>query len=159
MAKDVITRFKLETTQYDSKLRDAAKSLQNVSKQAEMAGKDFDKFTKSSVEAARAFGQVASGATNTKDKLKDLVGAYNDVAKAYNSLTEQQRQSDFAKAMAQSLETLQDRIKETKQELYSLGSGKGGGLFGEGGLTGMLQVAGGNLLSVQLHVSRSLSRR
>ena len=147
MAKDVITRFKLETTQYDSKLRDAAKSLQNVSKQAEMAGKDFDKFTKSSVEAARAFGQVASGATNTKDKLKDLVGAYNDVAKAYNSLTEQQRQSDFAKAMAQSLETLQDRIKETKQELYSLGSGKGGGLFGEGGLTGMLQVAGGNLLS------------
>ena len=147
MAKDVITRFKLETTQYDSKLRDAAKSLQNVSKQAEMAGKDFDKFTKSSVEAARAFGQVASGATNTKDKQKDLVGAYNDVAKAYNSLTEQQRQSDFAKAMAQSLETLQDRIKETKQELYSLGSGKGGGLFGEGGLTGMLQVAGGNLLS------------
>lgn len=146
MAKDVITRFKLETTQYDSKLRDAAKGLQNVSKQAEMAGKDFDKFTKGSVAAAQAFGQVASGATNVKDKLKDLVGAYNDVARAYNSLTEQQRQSDFAKAMAQSLEQLQDRIKETKQELYSVGT-EGGGLFGGGKLGGMLQVFGGNLMT------------
>lgn len=145
---DVITRFKLETTQYDSKLRDAAKGLQNVSKQAEIAGKDFDKFTKESVAAAQAFGKVESGANNVKDRLKDMVEAYNDVTKAYNRLTEQQRQTDFAKAMAQSLETLQDRIKETKQELYSLSdSGKGGGLFGEGGLTGMLQVAGGNLLS------------
>ena len=146
---DVITRFKLETSQYDSKLRDSAKSLSAFSKQAEMAGKDFDKFTKSGIESARALGQVASGANNTKDKLKDLVGAYNDVAKAYNKLTEEQRQSDFAKAMASSLEQLQVRIKETKEELYSLGdSVKGkGGLFGEDGLTGMLQVFGGNLLT------------
>ena len=147
---DVITRFKLETTQYDSKLRDSAKSLSVFSKQAELAGKDFNKFTQGSVEAARALGQVESGANNTKDKLKDLVGAYNDVARAYNKLTEEQRQSDFAKAMAQSLEELQGRIKDTKEELYSLGevaSGKGGGLFGEGGLAGMLQVAGGNLIS------------
>ena len=118
---DVITRFKLETSQYDSKLRDSAKSLSAFSKQAEMAGKDFDKFTRSGIENARALGQVASGANNTKDKLKDLVGAYNDVAKAYNKLTEEQRQSDFAKAMASSLEQLQVRIRETKQELYSMG--------------------------------------
>lgn len=146
---DVITRFKLETTQYDSKLRDAAKSLSAYSKQAELAGKDFDKFTKSGIEAAKAFGAVESGAKNTKDRLKDLVGAYNDVARAYNNLTEQQRQSDFGKAMAQSLSQLQDRIKETKDELYSLGDTvkNSSGLFGEGGLTGMLQVAGGNLLS------------
>ena len=39
---DVITRFKLETSQYDSKLRDSAKSLAAYSKQAEMAGKDFE---------------------------------------------------------------------------------------------------------------------
>lgn len=146
---DVITRFKLETTQYDSKLRDAAKSLSAYSKQAELAGKDFDKFTKSGIEAAKAFGAVESGAKNTKDRLKDLVGAYNDVARAYNNLTEQQRQSDFGKAMAQSLSQLQDRIKETKDELYSLGDTvkNSSGLFGEGGLTGMLQVFGGNMMT------------
>lgn len=144
---DVITRFKLETTQFDSKLRDAAKGLRELTHMAEIGGKGFKDFSQKQIEAARAFGTIESGATNTKDKLKDLVGAYNDVARAYNNLTEQQRQSDFGKAMAQSLEQLQERIKETKQELYSLGESKGGGLFGEGGFLGMFQVAGGNLIS------------
>ncbi len=147
---DVITRFKLETTQYDSKLRDAAKGLQAYGKQIETAGKDFTNFSQKAVEAARSLGTIASGANNTKDKLRDLVGAYNDVAKTYNKLTEQQRQTDFGKAMSQSLEQLQVRIKETKDELYGLSDavkGKGGGLFGEDGMTGALQVFGGNMLT------------
>ena len=121
MAKDVITRFKLETTQYDSALRDASKALSNYSKQAELAGKDFGKYTQSQVEAARALGNIATSATNTKDKVKELVSAYNDVAKAYNKLTEEQKQSDFGKAMASSLEQLQGRIKDAKAEMNSTG--------------------------------------
>ena len=151
---DVITRFKLETTQYDSKLRDAAKGISDVAHQAELAGQGFNNFSQKSVEAARALGQTASGATNAKDKVRDLVGAYNDAAKAYNKLTQEQQQSDFGKALSQSLTQLKGRITEAKQELYGLGdavdkvkSKSSGGLFGEGGLTGMLAVTGGNLLA------------
>ena len=142
---DVITRFKLETTQFDSKLRDMAKGLQAYGNQIDTAGKDFTNFSQKAIEAARSLGTIASGATNTKDKLRDLVGAYNDVAKTYNKLNELQRQTDFGKNMAASLEQLQVRIRETKQELYS-GSG-GDGLFGGGKLGGMLQVFGGNLMT------------
>lgn len=147
---DVITRFKLETTQYDSKLRDAAKELSNVSKEAMSAGKNFNDFTQKNVEAARAFGQTESGAKNTKDKMRDLVGAFNDAAKAYNNLTEDQKKSDFGKALSQSLTQLQARIKETKNELYGLDqsvSKGGGGLFGGGKMDGMLSVLGGNLMT------------
>ena len=145
---DVITRIKLETTQYDSKLRDAAKNLKEFTNTASMAGSDFNKFTQSSVAAAQAFGQVASGATNTKDKLKDLVGAYNDVARAYNKLTQEQQQSDFAKAMAGSLQQLQVRIREAKQELYSVGDAAKsvGSDFGDK-MSGALSVFGGNLMT------------
>lgn len=118
---DVITRFKLETTQYDSALRDASKGLAAYSKQAELAGKDFDKFTKGGVEAARALGNISTSATNTKEKVKELVSAYNDVARAYNNLTEDQKKSDFGKAMASSLEQLQGRIKDAKAEMNSTG--------------------------------------
>jgi hypothetical protein len=147
---DVITRFKLETTQYDSKLRDASKSLAEYTRKATQAGNEFGKFTQNSVEAARAIGNIAPSATNAKDKVKELVGAFNDAARAYNALTKEQQQSDFGKAMAESIGQLSQQIKEAKDELYGLSDavkGKGGGLFGEGGLTGMLQVAGGNLLS------------
>ena len=118
---DVITRFKLETSAWDSKLRDASKSLAAYSKQAELAGKDFDKFTKGGVDAAKSLGNIATSATNTKDKVKELVSAYNDVAKAYNALTEEQKKSDFGKAMAQSLQTLQGRIRDAKAEMNSTG--------------------------------------
>ena len=116
---DVITRFKLETTQFDSKLRDSAKSLSDLTHQLSMAGKDFERFAKEHVNTAKSFGDVASGATNLKDKLKDLVSAYNQVAKSYNVLSKDQQQTDFGKAMAESLQTLQQRIKDTKAELNS----------------------------------------
>ena len=152
MAKDVITRFKLETTQYDSKLRDAAKGLADYTKTATNAGKEFQKFTKDNVEAARALGSVGTSMTSAKDRTKELVGAFNEAAKAYNTLTKEQQQSDFGKAMAASLTQLQQRIRDTKQEMQDLGNAvddikSKGSLFGEGGLTGMLQVAGGNLLA------------
>ena len=118
---DVITRFKLETTQYDSKLRDASKALAAYSKQAELAGKDFDKFTKEQADAARSMGSITTSATNAKDKVKELVSAYNEVAKAYNALTKEQQESDFGKAMAASLQQLQGRIRDAKAEMTSTG--------------------------------------
>lgn len=146
MAADVITRFKLETTQFDSKLRDTAKQLQSIARQAEKAGKDFSGFDKGAIEAARALGTVASGATNAKDKLRDLVGSFNDAAKVYNSLSEEAKKGEFGKAMSASLQKLQQDIKQTKEELYGL-SGKSGGLFSGDKISGMLQVFGGNLMT------------
>ena len=78
---DVITRFKLETTQYDSKLRDEAKRLSDFAKTASLAGNEFGKFTQKNVEAARAFGNIATSATNSKEKVKELVSAFNTFAK------------------------------------------------------------------------------
>ena len=131
MAKDVITRFKLETTQYDSKLRDAAKGLAEYSRTATNAGKEFDKFTKSNVDAARALGATATSTQNAKDQVKELVGAFNDVAKVYNDLTKEQQQSDFGKALAGSMQQLQGRIRDAKQELQDISSqaGNAGGVM------------------------------
>lgn len=155
---DVITRFKLETTQFDSKLRDSAKALQNIAHQAELGGKDFNDFSQKAIETARALGTVQSGANNTKDKLKDLVGSYNDAAKAYNSLSETAKQGEFGKAMAASLNQLQVRIKETKEDLYGLGDAMKGneGLFGGEGFKGMLQVFGGNMMTKAAELAAQL---
>ena len=117
---DVITRLKLETTQFDSKLRDSSKRMADLIKHLSLAGNDFNKFAQSSVEQARALGKIESGATNLKDRLKDLVGAYNDVARQYDLLTQEQKNGEFGKALAESLKELQGRIRETKDELYAV---------------------------------------
>ena len=118
---DVITRFKLETTQYDSKLRDASKSLSEFARNAASAGEDFSKLSKESIEAAQAFGRIGTNAMTSKGKVQELVGAFNDVAKVYNKLTAEQQQSDFGKALAESMTTLKGRISEAKAEMNSTG--------------------------------------
>ena len=150
---DVITRFKLETTKYDSKLRDASKGLAEYTRQATLAGNEFGKFTQKNIEAARALGTITPSATNAKDKVKELVGAFNDAAKAYNALTKEQQQSDFGKAMAESISQLSDKIREAKRELYDMGDAAkksgGGGLFSGMGdkMSGAIQVFAGNMLT------------
>ena len=146
MAKDVITRFKLETTQYDSKIKEAAKELSAYSKTATQAKEGFNQFTKANVEAAKALGTMATSATNVKDRTKELVSAFNDAAKAYNSLTKEQQQSDWAQALAGSLTQLQQRIKETKAEMQGIGDGMknvGGG--GGSSFEDALSVFAGNM--------------
>lgn len=114
---DVITRFKLETSQYDSKLRDTAKGLKDIIHLHELAGKDFKEFSDSQIQAARSLGQMATGATNAKDKVKELVASYNDMAKTYNMMSEAMQKSEGGKALAASLQELQARIKEAKAEM------------------------------------------
>ena len=152
MAKDVITKFKLETTQYDSKMRSAVKELSDFAKTATQAGSDFNNFTKKQVEAARAIGNMETTCTDAKGKVKELVSSFNDFARSYNALNEQQKQGDFAKAMAESLTTLQGRIKQAKAEMQGLSApgaqGGGGFLSGiSGKMDGMLSVLGGNLMT------------
>ena len=146
MAKDVITRFKLETTGFDSKIKQASKELSDYSKTATQAKEGFNQFTKANVDAARALGSMSTSTDNAKDKMKELVGAYNEAAKAYNQLTKEQQQSDWAKALSGSLTQLQQRIRETKQEMQGLGEASGG-IFSGDKLSGMLQVFGGNLMT------------
>ena len=145
MAKDIITRFKLETSQYDSKIKSAAKELSDFTKTATQAKEGFNQFTQANVDAARALGSMATSTTNAKTRAQELVGAYNDLVRVYNHLTQEQQQSDFGKAMADSMRELQQRIKDVKQEIQDVKTD--GGLFGSKKLDGMLQVFGGNLMT------------
>ena len=149
MAKDIITRFKLETTGFDSKIKEAAKNLSAYSKTATQAKEGFNQFTKANVDAARALGTMATSTTNVKDRVKELVGAYNDAAKAYEALTKEQQQSDWAKALAGSLTQLQQRIREAKTEMQGLSTDTKGGIFSglSGKMEGALAVFGGNLMT------------
>ena len=153
---DIITRFKLETTQYDSKLRDASKELAEYTRKATEAGNEFGKFTQKNIEAARALGNITPSATNAKDKVKELVGAFNDAAKAYNALTKEQQQSDFGKALSGSLTQLQQHIRGAKEEMQGLNDtlkGSGGG----DSLRGMLEVFGGNMMTKAVELIGKLS--
>ena len=91
--------------------------LREVIHQTELAGNDFKEFSSRAIESARALGQQATGATNAKDKVKELVSSYNEMAKTYNLMSDEMKKSEGGKALAASLEQLQQRIKDAKAEM------------------------------------------
>lgn len=142
---DVITRFRAETAQFDSALRDASRQLAALTGEAAKTGAGFDRMTQGSVDAARALGNTAGSASDTRGKLRELVAAFNEAAKAYNALTEEQKRADFGKAMAESLERLRTRIADTKAEMAAAGSQMSATGSAASGLSGALEGIAGRL--------------
>lgn len=145
MASDVVTRFRLETTQYDSALREAADGLKDIMQESRKAGKDFSALSDKSVEAARSLGQIGTTGNTAKEKVQDLVGTFNKLAREYNRMTDEQRKSDFGQAMGQSMQQLKDRIKEAKQEMQTMSAQTAATKQETGGLSGIVEDLAGKV--------------
>lgn len=121
MASPVVTQFKLETTQYESKLRDATQGLREMLRMTNVAGGDFKSLSQKTKDMAASFGNIEVGAKNAKDKVRELTQAFNAVAGQYNTLTKELKESDVGRSIAGQLEVLRGRISEAKRELYDMG--------------------------------------
>lgn len=120
MASPVVTQFKLETTQYESKLRDATQSLRDMLRVVNTANGDFNSLSDQQRKAAASFGSIATGAKDAKGKVRELVTAYNDVARQYNIMSKKMQESDTGRAIAGQMEDLKKRISEAKKEMVEM---------------------------------------
>lgn len=135
---DVITRFKLETTQYDSALRDATSRMKELMHNVQAAGGSLNDLSAKDKELARSFGTLSTGANNAKDRVKELTRNFNSLARQYNVMTAEMQKSDVGRDIASQMQVMKQRLSEAKQELYSVSSA------GES-FDSVLQAIGGQL--------------
>ena len=123
---DVITRLKVESSEYDSKIQRAAKGIQALETATRSAGKTMADASKEEVEFVRALGQMETVSNDAKGKIGELTKAFTNLSVQYNNLTKQEKQSPYGKALAGSLDQLKGRIQGAKSEISkvegSLGS-------------------------------------
>lgn len=142
---EVVTRFRLETTQYDSALRDAAAGLQDVIRVSKAAGSSFTNFSQKSVESARSLGGISTGGRTAKERVQELVKVFNSLAREYNSLSDAQKRSDFGQAMGASMQQLKERIKEAKTEMQNMQTQSASTRQETGGLGGVVEQLAGKV--------------
>lgn len=135
---DVITRFKLETTQYDSALRDATSRMKELMHNVQAAGGSLNDLSAKDKELARSFGTLSTGASNAKDRVKELARDFNSLARQYNAMTAEMQKSDVGRDIASQMQVMKQRLSEAKQELYSVSNA------GES-FDSVLQTIGGQL--------------
>lgn len=145
MASPVVTQFKLETTQYESKLRDATQSLRDMLRVVNTANGDFGSLSEQQRKAAASFGSIATGAKDAKGKVRELVTAYNDVARQYNIMSKKMQESDTGRAIAGQMEILKKRISEAKKEMVEMAQASNEAQKSQVNMQGILGEVGSQL--------------
>ena len=150
---DSIIRLRVDSQEYDNKLKRATQGLARYADECRKTGKSLDSADKETLEYVRALGQMETSSRTATGKLAEMRKAFVELSAQYKQMTDAEKATPFGKALSEGLDQLKPRIQEAKKQLEDINSslnesgGEGGGLFGGGGFKGMLQVFGGNLMT------------
>lgn len=117
---DVITRLKLESGEYDSKIARAVSGLKRMEEECRNVGGTLAILEKDQLDYVRSLGQMQTVSTSVRGKIGELSNAYTELRSQYNRLTDEEKNGDFGKALSGSLNQLKGRIGEAKNELKDI---------------------------------------
>ena len=140
---DFIARLKVDSQEYDNKIKNAVQGLQHLERSARDAGKSLNDASKEQVEYVRSLGNMETKATSARGKLSELTKGYTELSMQYRRMTDEEKCGDYGKALGQSLDQLKGRINGLKGDLKDVTSELGDG--GGNGLSGVLDAVAGKL--------------
>ena len=130
---DSILRLRIESSEYDSKLKRASEGIQRYAENCKKAGGTLEYLDDGVLEFTRALGGMETTARGANSKLSELKKTFTDLSSQYNRLTEEEKNSPFGRALAESLDQLKSRIKESSAELKTIRNdmNDAGGILGQ----------------------------
>ena len=136
---DSILRLKVESQEYDNKLKQAAQGLNRYADECRKVGGTLEVVEKETLDYVRALGQMDTTSRTATGKLAEMKKTFTELSAQYKQMTDAEKQSPFGKALAASLDQLKTRIQEGKSQLDDINKSINGG----GGLTGALDAVAG----------------
>ena len=131
---DSILRLKVESQEYDNKLKQATNGLTRYVDECRKVGGTLEVVEKETLDYVRALGQMETTSRTATGKLAEMKKAFTEFSAQYKQMTDAEKQSPFGKALAASLDQLKTRIQDGKSQLDDINKSINGG----GGLTGAL---------------------
>lgn len=135
--------MKLESQDFDNKLKSATANLQHMEREVRRTGATFEYADKEELEFLKSLGQMETKALDAKGKIKELSNSYKELAMMYQRMTKEEKESQPGKALAASLQQLKARLNETKESFANVSKEIGEG--GSGGLSKVVETLGSKI--------------
>lgn len=143
---DSILRLKVESQEYDNKLKKATNGLTRYADECRKVGGTLEVVEKETLDYVRALGQMDTTSRTATGKLAEMKKAFVELSAQYKQMTDAEKNSPVGKALAASLSQLKTRIGESKAQLDDINKSINGG----GGLSGALDAVAGKFgLSIE----------
>ena len=136
---DSILRLRVQSEEYDNKLKRASEAIQRYAEKCREAGGTLEHLDEGVLEFTRALGGMETVSKSAKGSIGELTKAFTDLSVQYNKLTDEEKNAPFGKALKSSLDELKGRIQSGNAEIKSIKDS----LNGSGGLSGALDAIAG----------------
>lgn len=117
---DSILRLKVESSEYDSKIRRATEGLKRYADGCRQAGRTLNDVDNGVLEFTQALGKMDTVSRDARGKINELTKSFTDLKLQYNQLTQEEKNSPFGQALSSSLDQLKTRIADGKSELAGI---------------------------------------
>lgn len=129
MAESIV-RLRVESQEFESKLKRASQELLAMADNARRTGATFAIADKEELAFVQSLGQLQTSARSAKGQIAEMTKAFQDLSMHYRSLTAEEKSAPYGQELKKSLEQLQQRINDGKQALGEI-NGKIGESKGE----------------------------
>lgn len=114
---DSILRLKVESQEYEAKLKRASQGLNHFISDCRNSGKELNKATDDVLDYVRALGQMPTVAKGGQQSLREMTRTVGDLTIMYRELTEEEKRSPFGRALAQSIQELTKRAGDARDAI------------------------------------------
>ena len=114
---DNILKLKVESSEYDAKLKKAAEGIRHLADVAHQSGGELTGLEKSELDYVKALGEMDTKSRTAAGSVRELESSYKELKVIYDQLNDVEKADEGGKALAASLETLKQRAQEAKAQL------------------------------------------
>ena len=116
---DSILRLKVESSEYDAKLKKAAEGIRHLADVAHKSGGELTGLEKAEIDYIRSLGEMETKSRSAAGKVRELESTFKELKVIYDQLNDVEKADEGGKALAASLEQLKQRAQEARAQLDS----------------------------------------
>ena len=114
---DNILKLKVESSEYDAKLKKAAEGIRHLAEVAHKGGGELTGLEKAELDYIKALGDMETKSRTASGQVRELSNTYKELKVIYDQLNDVEKADEGGKALAASLETIRQRAIESKTQL------------------------------------------
>lgn len=114
---DSLLRLRVDNQEYDNKLKRATQGLQNYVDGCRKAAGTLAVVEDETLAFVRALGDMDTVASTGTQKIREMIRSITDLTLQYRSLTDEEKQSPFGQAMAESIQRLTERAGQARDAM------------------------------------------
>lgn len=122
---DSIVRLRVESQEFEQKLKRASQELLAMADNARRTGATFAIADKEELAFVASLGQLQTSARSAKGTIAEMTKAFQDLSVHYRSLTAEEKAAPYGRELKKSLEELRQRINDGKASLNEINTSIG----------------------------------